>query len=155
VAALAGIGAAVLRRDGRRGGGVAALGAQHLPPAGTDGSDDAAREAGALDARVGPGGQRRRDRPLAGHLDHLLDTIDDKTRELSAGTPSSTPRWPNARATLATRRRHLVRSEKLAAVGQLTASIAHEVNNPIAVIQGNLDLLRELLGAPRGRRRPS
>jgi len=39
-----------------------------------------------------------------------------------------------------------VRSEKLAAVGQLTASIAHEVNNPIAVIQGNLDLARELLG---------
>jgi signal transduction histidine kinase len=31
-------------------------------------------------------------------------------------------------------------------VGQLTASIAHEVNNPIAVIQGNLDLARELLG---------
>jgi signal transduction histidine kinase len=31
-------------------------------------------------------------------------------------------------------------------VGQLTASIAHEVNNPIAVIQGNLDLMRELLG---------
>ena len=27
-----------------------------------------------------------------------------------------------------------------------TASIAHEVNNPIAVIQGNLDLARELLG---------
>jgi two-component system NtrC family sensor kinase len=34
----------------------------------------------------------------------------------------------------------------MAAVGQLTASIAHEVNNPIAVIQGNLDLVRELLG---------
>jgi signal transduction histidine kinase len=32
-------------------------------------------------------------------------------------------------------------------VGQLTASIGHEVNNPIAVIQGNLDLLRELLDA--------
>ena len=30
---------------------------------------------------------------------------------------------------------------------ELTASIAHEVNNPIAVIQGNLDLMRELLGA--------
>jgi signal transduction histidine kinase len=40
-----------------------------------------------------------------------------------------------------------VRSERLATVGQLTASIAHEVNNPIAVIQGNLDLLRELLPA--------
>jgi signal transduction histidine kinase len=30
-------------------------------------------------------------------------------------------------------------------VGQLTASIAHEVNNPIAVIQGNLDLVRTQL----------
>jgi two-component system NtrC family sensor kinase len=34
-------------------------------------------------------------------------------------------------------------------VGQLTASIAHEINNPIAVIQGNLDLVRELLGPRR------
>jgi signal transduction histidine kinase len=40
-----------------------------------------------------------------------------------------------------------MRSEKLAAVGQLTASVAHEINNPIAVIQGNLDLLRSLLPA--------
>jgi two-component system NtrC family sensor kinase len=28
----------------------------------------------------------------------------------------------------------------------LTASIAHEINNPIAVMQGNLDLIREALG---------
>ncbi|MDP2092442.1 MAG: histidine kinase dimerization/phospho-acceptor domain-containing protein, partial [Hydrogenophaga sp.] len=40
----------------------------------------------------------------------------------------------------------LVKSEKLAAIGQLTASIAHEINNPIAVMQGNLDLIRETLG---------
>ena len=40
----------------------------------------------------------------------------------------------------------LMHTEKMAAVGQLTASIAHEVNNPIAVLQGNLDLMRELLG---------
>ncbi|OYU73485.1 MAG: two-component sensor histidine kinase, partial [Burkholderiales bacterium PBB5] len=48
----------------------------------------------------------------------------------------------------------LLRSEKMAAVGQLTASIAHEVNNPIAVIQGNLDLVRELLGADAQRVQP-
>src|SRR5690606_6774041 len=35
---------------------------------------------------------------------------------------------------------------KLAAIGQLTASIAHEINNPIAVMQGNLDLIRDTLG---------
>ena len=40
----------------------------------------------------------------------------------------------------------LIKSEKLAAIGQLTAGIAHEVNNPIAVIQGNLDLVRDTLG---------
>jgi two-component system, NtrC family, sensor kinase len=55
---------------------------------------------------------------------------------------------------LADAQQQLVRSEKLAAIGQLTASIAHEVNNPIAVIQGNLDLLRELLGAEAERVRP-
>ena len=37
-------------------------------------------------------------------------------------------------------------SEKLAAIGELTAGVAHEINNPIAVIQGNLDVLREVLG---------
>ena len=49
-------------------------------------------------------------------------------------------------AALAAAQQQLRRAEKMAAVGQLTASIAHEVNNPIAVIQGNLDLTRQLLG---------
>jgi signal transduction histidine kinase len=40
----------------------------------------------------------------------------------------------------------LVMSEKLAAIGQLTAGVAHEINNPVAVIQGNLDVLRDILG---------
>jgi PAS domain S-box-containing protein len=38
-------------------------------------------------------------------------------------------------------RRHLVTSARLAAVGELSAGIAHEVNNPIAFIQANLNLL--------------
>jgi signal transduction histidine kinase len=41
----------------------------------------------------------------------------------------------------------LLTSEKLAAVGQLTAGVAHEINNPIAVIQGNIEVLADILGA--------
>ncbi|WP_284703997.1 histidine kinase dimerization/phospho-acceptor domain-containing protein, partial [Escherichia coli] len=43
-------------------------------------------------------------------------------------------------------RRQLVMSEKLASIGELTAGVAHEINNPIAVIQGNLEVAREALG---------
>ncbi|MCP4996103.1 MAG: HAMP domain-containing protein [Gammaproteobacteria bacterium] len=44
-------------------------------------------------------------------------------------------------------RRQLVIAEKLAALGELTAGVAHEINNPTAVILGNLDVLVEELGS--------
>lgn len=99
-------------------------------------------EAGALDARVGAVATDDEIGRLAGHLDHLLQVIAENTRGLDAKVAERTRALEQAQ-------QQLVRSEKLATVGQLTASIAHEVNNPIAVIQGNLDLLRELLG-PEG-----
>ena len=37
----------------------------------------------------------------------------------------------------------LVQSEKLAAIGQLTAGIVHDVKNPLAAIQGMTDMLRK------------
>lgn len=43
-------------------------------------------------------------------------------------------------------RSKLVTSEKLAALGELTAGIAHEINNPTAVILGNVELLQFELG---------
>ena len=95
-------------------------------------------ETGALDARVGTVASFDEIGRLAGHLDHLLGVIAENTRGLDAKVKERTQALEAAQ-------QQLVMSEKLATVGQLTASIAHEVNNPIAVIQGNLDLVRELL----------
>ena len=49
----------------------------------------------------------------------------------------------NARVEATTRK--LILSEKLATVGEITAAAAHEINNPVAVIQGNLDVLRDVM----------
>jgi two-component system, NtrC family, sensor kinase len=99
-------------------------------------------QGGALDARVGAVASRDEIGRLAGHLDGLLAVIAQNTQQLDAKVAERTQALQAAQ-------QQLVKSEKLATVGQLTASIAHEVNNPIAVIQGNLDLMRELLG-PQG-----
>jgi two-component system sensor histidine kinase PilS (NtrC family) len=47
--------------------------------------------------------------------------------------------------------RELRRSERLAAVGELSASIAHEIRNPLAAISGSIQLLGSA-AAPRGSR---
>jgi two-component system NtrC family sensor kinase len=103
-------------------------------------------ETGEMDSRVGPVRSHDEIGQLAGHLDHLLEVIADKTRALERWNAELDAKVAERTRELQAAQQQLVRSEKLAAVGQLTASIAHEVNNPIAVIQGNLDLARELLG---------
>jgi signal transduction histidine kinase len=48
-----------------------------------------------------------------------------------------------AYATLRERQRQLVHTEKQASLGQLVAGIAHEINNPIQFIYGNMAILAE------------
>ncbi|MDZ4130440.1 MAG: cache domain-containing protein, partial [Hydrogenophaga sp.] len=110
-------------------------------------------EDGQSNARVGALPARDELGALAAHLDQLLDVIDDKTRtlqrwgeELDHKVAERTRELEASNASLQLAQQQLVKSEKLAAIGQLTASIAHEINNPIAVMQGNLDLIRETLG---------
>ena len=111
-------------------------------------------EEGHSQARVGTLAARDELGALAGHLDHLLDVIDEKTlalrrwgEELDLKVAERTRELEASNTSLKLAQQQLVKSEKLAAIGQLTASIAHEINNPIAVMQGNLDLMRETLGS--------
>ncbi len=110
-------------------------------------------EEGDSGARVGPVEARDEIGTLANQLDQLLDVIDDKTQalqrwagELDAKVIARTHELAQSNTSLQAAQQQLIKSEKLAAIGQLTASVAHEINNPIAVMQGNLDLMRELLG---------
>jgi signal transduction histidine kinase len=40
----------------------------------------------------------------------------------------------------------LIQSQKLAAIGELSSGIAHEINNPLAIISQELDLVRDIAG---------
>ena len=90
---------------------------------------------------------------VAQHLDDLLDAVQERDRQLRDWGESleqkveeRTRDLQEANTKLERATERLIISEKLAAVGEITAGVAHEINNPIAVIQGNLDVARDLLG---------
>ncbi|WP_336619143.1 sensor histidine kinase [Defluviimonas aestuarii] len=91
---------------------------------------------------------------VAGHLDHLLDQLEERDRrlrdwaeELEERVADRTRDLEEANRQIEATTRQLIVSEKLAAIGEITAGVAHEINNPLAVIQGNLDVVRDDLGA--------
>ena len=111
-------------------------------------------EAGDLGARSGVAGKDDEIGRLASHLDRLLDQLQERDRhlrdwavELEARVAARTQDLEEANRQLELTSRQLIVSEKLAAIGEITAGVAHEINNPLAVIQGNLDVIHDQLGA--------
>ncbi|UJF23440.1 sensor histidine kinase [Shewanella sp. OMA3-2] len=68
-------------------------------------------------------------------VEQRTKSLQDKTEELQRNVEL-----------LNETRQQLVTNEKLTALGELTAGIAHEINNPTAVILGNMELLKYELG---------
>ncbi len=50
---------------------------------------------------------------------------------------------------------YMVQSEKMSALGQMVAGIAHEINTPLAYVKGTIDLLAEQIGQIKGLARTS
>ncbi len=114
-------------------------------------------EAGELGARTG---LKRTDDEIgqvASHLDDLLGQIQERdgrlrglADELNDRVIERTQELSDANKRLEATTKQLVVSEKLAAIGEITAGIAHEINNPMAVILGNIDVVRQELGGAAG-----
>ncbi|HVJ40281.1 MAG TPA: cache domain-containing protein [Dongiaceae bacterium] len=111
-------------------------------------------ESGDLSARTTESDSADEIGRVARHLDSLLDRLQERDRQLREWARvlddrviERTQELQEANNRLEATQQQLVISEKLAAIGEITAGVAHEINNPIAVIQGNLDVAREMLGA--------
>ena len=106
-------------------------------------------EAGDLDARIK--GIKSNDEigTVARHLDKILDQIQhrdgelrDAANQLNQRVDARTQELRETNERLEVTYRQLVTSEKLASIGEITAGVAHEINNPVAVIQGNMEIIR-------------
>ncbi|MEJ2480475.1 MAG: cache domain-containing protein [Acidihalobacter sp.] len=74
------------------------------------------------------------------------DSLERKVTERTQALQRKNADLERTIALLRQTRRQLVEAEKLAALGELTAGVAHEINNPVAVILGNIEVLRDELG---------
>ncbi len=77
----------------------------------------------------------------ANQLSDLNANLEDKVRDRTQALEKSNQEVSKAYNELQSAQAQLVQSEKMASLGQLVAGIAHEVNNPISFIYGNMDHL--------------
>lgn len=78
--------------------------------------------------RVALSGLREADRALQGLNEDLEQRVEQRTAELRAAQDE------------------LVRKERLAAVGQVTATVSHELRNPLGAIRSASDAIRKFAG---------
>ena len=105
--------------------------------------------------------QRALDAVRLGAFDYLIKPCDDDVLELTvsralerrsllinavkykADLEARNKELVEQKAQLQRLQAQIVQNEKMASLGQLAAGIAHEINNPVGFVYGNLDLLGE------------
>lgn len=75
-------------------------------------------------------------------LQELLKSVEAQVEERTAELTKTNAALEQTLKDLGNAQTQLIQAEKMSSLGQLVAGIAHEINNPISFIHGNLNYLR-------------
>jgi PAS domain S-box-containing protein len=90
-----------------------------------------------------------------GEVTHVLELLEDVTKEklaeeefkrLHESVVQANIKLEQSLKNLKSTQQQLIQAEKLASMGQLAASVAHEINNPLSYIDNNLEILNRYSG---------
>lgn len=86
-----------------------------------------------------------------GRLSHALNQIYGRIQQDRDDLAAAVQRLEAANRDLRQARQQVQQAEKLAAIGRLSAGLAHEIGNPLGIVAGYLELLRQdrMSGAER------
>ena len=80
-----------------------------------------------------------------GELQHVNEHLERRVRERTDELVQTNARLQAEMGERKQLESRLVQSEKLASIGQLAAGVAHEINNPLAFLSSNFDMLEQYL----------
>ena len=109
--------------------------------------------AGDLGARVPAGGADELTR-VGGAFNAMADELQASRARLERWNEDLKTEVDQRTRELREAQARLVEAQKLAAVGQLGAGVAHEINNPLTGILGNAQLLLEVKDLPAAQKEP-
>lgn len=104
---------------------------------------------GAIETLQDVTDRHRAEDKLLEHQNQLEQLVEKRTRELAeanAGLAREHAELSELLHKYDSAQQQLLQSEKLAAIGQLAAGVAHEINNPVGFVNSNLGTLKTYIG---------